>query len=140
MASSSARPCLNVPCKRLVRHGDKGWKVGRCDAHADAHLEELQERDRARGTRTERGYNNDWYRASRAYLKQSEHALCRACEKQGRVTAATCVDHVVPHHGDPDLFWNEENWQPLCQTCHSKKTAREDGGFGNRIKADRVTP
>jgi 5-methylcytosine-specific restriction protein A len=29
------------------------------------------------------------------------------------------------------LFWDQSNWQPLCHTCHSKKTAREDGGFGN---------
>nr|WP_313208501.1 HNH endonuclease [Stenotrophomonas geniculata] len=23
------------------------------------------------------------------------------------------------------------NWQTLCVPCHSTKTAREDGGFGN---------
>lgn len=23
-------------------------------------------------------------------------------------------------------------WQPLCAPCHSRKTATEDGGFGNR--------
>ncbi|MFR3634507.1 MAG: HNH endonuclease [Sutterella sp.] len=36
-----------------------------------------------------------------------------------------------PHKGDMALFWDQSNWQPLCHTCHSKKTAREDGGFGN---------
>ncbi|PAU94052.1 HNH endonuclease, partial [Paracoccus salipaludis] len=42
------------------------------------------------------------------------------------------VDHVVPHRGDPERFWDQDGWQPLCASCHSRKTAAEDGGFGNR--------
>jgi 5-methylcytosine-specific restriction protein A len=41
------------------------------------------------------------------------------------------VDHIIPHKGDKDLFWDSNNWQPLCKTCHDEKTAREDGAFGN---------
>jgi 5-methylcytosine-specific restriction protein A len=44
------------------------------------------------------------------------------------------VDHIIPHRGDQALFWDEENWQPLCLVCHNAKTAREDGGFGNQPK------
>lgn len=41
------------------------------------------------------------------------------------------VDHVVPHRGDKNLFWNARgNWQALCVSCHSRKTVKEDGGFG----------
>ncbi|WP_232338165.1 MULTISPECIES: HNH endonuclease [Bordetella] len=29
------------------------------------------------------------------------------------------------------LFWDTSNWQGLCWSCHSIKTAREDGGFGH---------
>ena len=29
------------------------------------------------------------------------------------------------------LFWLRSNWQAMAKTCHDKKTAREDGGFGN---------
>jgi 5-methylcytosine-specific restriction protein A len=29
------------------------------------------------------------------------------------------------------LFWNRSNWQSLCHSCHSRKTASEDGGWGN---------
>lgn len=43
----------------------------------------------------------------------------------------TDVDHIVPHRGDPELLYDEANLQSLCHECHSKKTAREDGGFGN---------
>lgn len=31
------------------------------------------------------------------------------------------------------LFWDKvNNWMGLCKPCHSKKTATEDGGFGNQ--------
>lgn len=35
---------------------------------------------------------------------------------------STVVDHIIPHRGNMDLFWYEENWQPLCKRCHDKKT------------------
>ena len=38
------------------------------------------------------------------------------------LTPATVVDHIVPHRGDHALFWDEQNWQPLCKSCHDKKT------------------
>lgn len=33
------------------------------------------------------------------------------------------MDHIQDHHGDHDLFWNTENWQPLCAYHHNRKTA-----------------
>jgi 5-methylcytosine-specific restriction protein A len=36
------------------------------------------------------------------------------------------VDHVVPHRGDPVVFWDQDNWRALCKRCHDAKTARED--------------
>jgi 5-methylcytosine-specific restriction protein A len=42
------------------------------------------------------------------------------------VTAATLVDHVVAHRGDVGRFWDRDNWQPLCRSCHNAKTARGD--------------
>ena len=52
--------------------------------------------------------------------------LCRECASQGQTTAATQVDHI-----DGDAFNNETaNLQPLCASCHSRKTAREQGRAG----------
>ena len=48
------------------------------------------------------------------------------CEKRGKLTPATVVDHIVPHRGDRKLFWDEKNWQPLCKRCHDTKTLTED--------------
>ena len=70
-----------------------------------------------------------WQRARRHFLAQ--HPLCAECERQGRVSAANTVDHIIPHRGDTKRFWDADGWQALCAGCHSRKTAAEDGGFGN---------
>ncbi|MFE0394738.1 HNH endonuclease [Paenibacillus lactis] len=57
--------------------------------------------------------------------------LCVQCYRDNRVSAATVVDHIIPHKGDQALFWDRQNWQALCKKCHDIKTVREDGGFGN---------
>jgi 5-methylcytosine-specific restriction protein A len=63
----------------------------------------------------------------------AEHPLCVECEREGRAEAATDVDHIVPVTGPDDpLFWEESNHAALCHSCHSRKTARENRGFGNK--------
>lgn len=80
-------------------------------------------------TTAERGYGGRWQRARLAYL--AKHPLCVACRALGRVEAATVVDHIEPHRGDMVKFWDSaSNWQPLCDSCHSAKTANEEGGIG----------
>ena len=57
--------------------------------------------------------------------------LCARClaEEPPRTTVATIVDHVLPHKGDMQLFWDRSNWQSLCKPCHDRKTGMEDGGL-----------
>lgn len=77
-----------------------------------------------------------WLRARRAYL--AEHPLCAECEQAGRTRAADTVDHVRPHRGDLDLFWQVDNWRALCRSCHSRKTAGETWGEGRSIPRGRT--
>lgn len=80
---------------------------------------------RAGKTKTaERGYGGRWQRERAEFLKK--HPLCVMCHDQGRTTAATVVDHRIPHEGDERLFWDRANWQPLCATCHSSHKQREE--------------
>ena len=51
--------------------------------------------------------------------------LCCMCLALDRVTAATVADHVVPHRGDEELFWNGE-LQSLCKHHHDSAKAREE--------------
>jgi 5-methylcytosine-specific restriction enzyme A len=81
------------------------------------------ELERQRPSAARRGYGPRWRRARRRYL--ARHRLCVRCAAAERVEPATVVDHVVPHRGDQELFWDEANWAALCKRCHDAKTARE---------------
>ena len=68
-----------------------------------------------------------WKRARRLFL--AAHPLCVMCTAAGRTSLATVTDHVVPHKGDAELFWDPENLQSLCAPCHSgAKQALEKSG------------
>ena len=74
----------------------------------------------ARENAASRGYGSQWRTARARFLRN--HPLCAACMKQGKLIPATVVDHIIPHRGDKKLFWDESNWQPLCESCHNHKT------------------
>ena len=107
-------PCAHPGCPELVEHGEKY-----CEKHRTLHQEEVN-----RPSASSRGYGRAWQKAARAFL--NANPLCAECLKQGRYVKATVVDHIVPHRGDQKLFWDRNNWQPLCKACHDKKTFEED--------------
>lgn len=97
----------------------------------------------ARGTAAQRGYGSRWQKARAAFL--AEHTLCECrdggCCPNGCLRAATVVDHIVPHKGDAELFWDSaRNWRSLCKRCHDRATARYDGGFGRPIRPGKERP
>lgn len=73
-------------------------------------------------------YNYRWQQARRYYL--TAHPLCAMCQALGKLTPATVVDHRVPHRGDVDVFWDEDNWQALCTHHHNavKQSHEKRGG------------
>lgn len=50
------------------------------------------------------------------------------CLETDVVEVATVVDHVVPHRGDVDLFFDATNLQSLCKPHHDRdKQLMEQG-------------
>lgn len=98
-----------------------------------------QQVDSRRGSARERGYDERWQAESRAWRYDPEHRERLYCADpfglHARPKLSECVDHVVPHRGDPVKFWNRENWQALCLRCNTIKANRFEGGFGNRARA-----
>lgn len=57
--------------------------------------------------------------------------LCRICKAEGRTTAATVPDHIVPlAKGGEDI---DSNIRCLCDECHDRVTREE---FGQRKRVD----
>ena len=82
-------------------------------------------------------YNTgSWRRSRKSYIQH--HPLCMRCKKYGMTTASTDVDHIIPHRGDPDLFYDINNWQALCHSCHAWKTQREGKIQDDNSKEDRA--
>ena len=120
MPTKPLRPCRHAGCNKLTRNGY-------CEIHEKLYRKTTQSKDN-RESSAKRGYGRKWRNESKLYL--AENPWCKSCMVAGRRVPATEVDHIIPHKGDKKLFWDRKNWQGLCSSCHSKKTSREDGGFG----------
>lgn len=84
--------------------------------------------DMRRGSAASRGYNHRWMKARNTYL--AKHPLCVMCKADGLIVCAEVVDHIIPHRGDQELFWDSKgNWQSLCKPCHNspKQSAEKRG-------------
>ena len=93
-------------------------------------LSSLRPKTRPRDNRQSacnRGYDTKWQRARLAYL--AKHPLCCECERENVVELAVVVDHIQPHKGNKQLFWDSSNWQALCVRHHNIKTGQERKQF-----------
>ena len=109
MPQKPRRPCRYPGCPEFCEPGQ---------TYCLSHI--AYSADRMRGGAASRGYDRKWRQARKLFLQK--HPLCAECQKEGRLTPATVVDHIIPHRGDQKLFWDEQNWQPLCARCHDRKT------------------
>lgn len=73
-------------------------------------------------TSTKRTRGNTWM-AIRHRVLTRDCGLCQVCDKAGRLTLASEVDHIVPlAAGGTDHLGN---LQAICSDCHTTKTAAE---------------
>jgi 5-methylcytosine-specific restriction protein A len=120
------KPCRYPACTEITQNAS-----GYCAQHEPEYLANKQTRTKAyqkyadeqRGSACTRGYDHRWRAARRYYL--AYNPWCVKCTEFGIVEAATVVDHIKPHKGDPELFWDSDNWQSLCKKCHDLKTRQE---------------
>jgi 5-methylcytosine-specific restriction protein A len=110
-----------------------------------------QQREREYDRDRDQQHWRKWYKTHRwqceraDFLAQPENQFCRRCEAVGILNAGhltmagdlqasrrrmhLVVDHVKRHHGNPVMFWDRSNWQPLCPDHHDiVKQAEERAG------------
>jgi len=61
-----------------------------------------------------------WRRFRAWYL--GKHPLCERCEREGRLTPADMVDHIIEIK-DGGALTSEDNAESMCWKCHGIKTA-----------------
>lgn len=80
------------------------------------------DRDRAKAQPWRKWYSLKRYRDARSrYLLQ--HPRCTDCGLLFGIEHLE-LDHIIPHDGNPELFWSPDNWAGRCKGCHSIKTRK----------------
>ena len=107
MPRKPKQPCRYPGCPRLT---DERY----CEAHRK--MASLQYERYGRDAVAKRRYGSAWQKIRARVL--AAHPLCEQCRKEGRLTVATEVHHILPlgHGGTND----EENLMALCKPCHSR--------------------
>ncbi len=67
-------------------------------------------------------YGRRWRKLREQFL--AENPLCVFCIDENKVSAATELDHIQKHGGDPELFYDVENLQGLCAHHHRSTKAQ----------------
>jgi 5-methylcytosine-specific restriction protein A len=115
MPRKPRKPCSYPDCPELTE-----------ERYCDKHKKEMDSDYNRNNRPFKHLYNTSRWKKLRTQFLQ-EHPLCVKCKSKCVIKAAEVVDHIQPHQGDEELFWDESNWQSLCKCCHDKKTAKEDG-------------
>jgi 5-methylcytosine-specific restriction protein A len=112
MPYAPRKPCSQPGCPALTN--------GRpCPKHKKRRY------SKRRHNASQRGYDYKWQLARKHYLQANPVCTDAFNRHDGRPVAATVVDHIEPHRGDMEKFWDlENNVQALCRHCHDSKTAR----------------
>jgi 5-methylcytosine-specific restriction protein A len=71
----------------------------------------------------------DWQRLRWRVLVRDQFT-CRICTRVEAQTRHLVADHIIPHRGQADLFWDDANLQCLCKTCHDSTKQRQERGRG----------
>lgn len=124
MPFAPPRPCRN--CRKATTE-----KGGYCETCKPKYEKQRRQTETWRHVTGARGGTIDIYQSSRwkaerkAFLIGRPLCECDECRSRNMVTAATVVHHVKPHRGDPELFWDWNNWSPRAKSCHDRETMRE---------------
>ena len=77
----------------------------------------------SKGAYHEPRYNTQRWRNVRKLILQGS-PLCAECKARDVVKLGSVIDHIKPVRLGGD-FWDLENLQTLCESCHNSKSAKE---------------
>jgi 5-methylcytosine-specific restriction endonuclease McrA len=79
-----------------------------------------------------------WCHPTRGLRVQALKRDMYTCQSCGRTEASHRLHahHIVPHKGDPVLFFDINNIRTLCEDCHSTE-AHQIEAFGYSLELDR---
>lgn len=108
MPRKPKRPCSYPSCPELVEDGSY------CEKHKKEISKDYEKYKR--DPLTKKRYGSAWRKIRKRYI--DNHPLCEECLKNGRLTKANEVHHIIPlRRGGTN---DESNLMALCKSCHSR--------------------
>ena len=114
-ARRAAHTCVEPGCPVLVEAGKS-----RCEGHERQREREYDAHQRPARHAFYR--SREWRALSRQVLEEQPYCGCGA--------RAVQADHIQGVKERPDLALDRRNVVGMCRSCHSRKTAKEDGRWG----------
>jgi 5-methylcytosine-specific restriction enzyme A len=107
-------------CKFAKCPGTTQASHGLCELHKHTAFDRLRNSaDKAALAEKGKFYSSSaWQQLRRTFL--AVYPNCNACGEK-----ATVADHILPRRSHSELALDSSNLQPLCASCHSRKTGLE---------------
>lgn len=115
------KPCAEPACKELAEQG-----AAFCKKHSKQNYRVEAARVQRENAPWKKWYCLAGWKSLRNIILSRDY-MCQICKER----ISTVCDHIKPHRGNWNMFIDPANLQGLCEPCHDRKTALEDGGFGN---------
>lgn len=109
------RRCNHPTCNTLITYNDRY-----CDKHKPYVNDKYNDIRQRNDPEYLRFYKSKAWQNMREIVLMENNYICKLCGRQ-----AEMVDHIIPTKIDWSKRLEKENLQPLCNSCHNRKTKRE---------------
>lgn len=122
--------CNQIGCDTLI-----SMEHTYCDQHRKDVIRTKNKRydDTNRNKDYAKFYKSSAWKKVRDTIMKRNGGLCTRCKQFDMITAADVVDHIIPISSNWDLRFTSVNLQPLCHSCHAKKTGEDTRKYGEGL-------
>ncbi|MBC2142856.1 HNH endonuclease [Listeria innocua] len=65
-------------------------------------------------------YKTGKWIALREVILKRDFYVCQSCKRRGVYSSGRVVHHVIEARNNINLFWNADNLEVVCDSCHAK--------------------
>ena len=125
--------CNQVGCNTLISMQERYCAEHIKDKKVHDSMVAKRYNETLRNKKHERFYSSGQWKKVRTHIMSRYGGLCRSCAEFDMDVRADVVDHIVPIEINWELKINFDNLQPLCHSCHNRKTADDKKKYGGRV-------
>ncbi|MCH4175899.1 MAG: HNH endonuclease [Streptococcaceae bacterium] len=82
-------------------------------------------------------YKTTRWKKLRIVVIRRDFGLCQECKRRGIITKGRIIHHKIEARDDLSKFWDIDNLEVICDSCHNKEHPERSGGVKkkkNKVK------